>query len=452
MWATSSGIHRARGEGQSGAVALQTMGEMGGAASGSEAPAAVQARNWRLVQADSLFVGIVNASSTFLPVFLIRLGASPNDVGLLTALPALTAFLLAIPFGRMLQARGRIVAWYSRLRMLAWTSYAVIAGAVALLPRELAVPVALVIWALASLPSTAALVAFPMVMDGAAGPGGRFDLLGRRWAIAGLSAIVAVALGGQFLAAVPFPLNYEVLLLIVTLGGFGSFLQSSRFVVADHLRTPQAERTPRADRLRSLWHLVVSNREFLGFELRAVAYITSIGLALPILPLFYVHDLAASDAWIGILGAAGSAGSVVGYVTLRQVARRRGGTVILLPALLAAASTMAALSVVEWLPGAAALAFVAGLAGAGAQLAMFDAMMRTFPKELGVTFSSVDQSIQNFSLIVAPNIAGFMAVALGSRTTLLVIAAIGFLSVILFAAQARGANLPKLATGVSPGS
>jgi len=291
-----------------------------------------------------------------------------------------------------------------------------------------------------------------MVMDGAAGPGGRFDLLGRRWAIAGLSAIVAVALGGQFLAAVPFPLNYEVLLLIVTLGGFGSFLQSSRFVVADHLRTPQAERTPRADRLRSLWHLVVSNREFLGFELRAVAYITSIGLALPILPLFYVHDLAASDAWIGILGAAGSAGSVVGYVTLRQVARRRGGTVILLPALLAAASTMAALSVVEWLPGAAALAFVAGLAGAGAQLAMFDAMMRTFPKELGVTFSSVDQSIQNFSLIVAPNIAGFMAVALGSRTTLLVIAAIGFLSVILFAAQARGANLPKLATGVSPGS
>ena len=71
---------------------------------------AIQARNWRLVQVDSLFIGIVNASSTFLPVFLLRLGASANDVGLLTALPALTAFLLAIPFGRMLQARGRIVA------------------------------------------------------------------------------------------------------------------------------------------------------------------------------------------------------------------------------------------------------------------------------------------------------------------------------------------------------
>ncbi len=417
------------------------MGDEGGASPPGSADAvarnAIQARNWRLVQADSLFIGIVNASSTFLPVFLLRLGASATDVGLLTALPALTAFLLAIPFGRMLQARGRIVAWYSRLRLLAWTSYAVIAAAVALLPREAAIPVALVIWGLASLPSTAALVAFPMVMDGAAGPGGRFDLLGRRWAIAGVSAIVAVALGGLFLTAVPFPLNFEVLLVIVTLGGFGSFLQSSRLVVADHVRLPQQEQPPVPDRLRGLWRLVVSNRAFVGFELRSIAYVASIGLALPVLPLFYVHNLAASDAWIGIIGSAGSAGSVLGYVWLRQVARRRGGTRILLPALLVAAATTAAVGLVSWLPAVAAIAFVAGIAGAGAQLALFDRMMRTFPKEVGVTFSSVDQSVQNFALIIAPTIAGYLAVALGSRQALLVTASVGFVAVALFALEAR---------------
>src|SRR5690349_19130217 len=240
------------------------MGETGGATSEAAVARATQARNWRLVQADSMFIGIVNASSTFLPVFLLRLGASASDIGLLTALPALTAFLLAIPFGRYLQARGRIVAWYSRLRLLAWASYAAIAGAVAFLPREGSVPVSLVIWALASLPSTAALVAFPLVMDGAAGPGGRFELLGRRWAIAGVSAIIAVTLGGQFLTAVPFPENYEVLLLIVTLGGFGSFLQSSRLVIAEHIRPPRIEEAPRIERLRGLWQVVVSNRPFVG--------------------------------------------------------------------------------------------------------------------------------------------------------------------------------------------
>jgi hypothetical protein len=429
------------------------MGVDGGAgAPGSPeaaARAATQARNWRLVQADSIFIGIVNAASTFLPVFLLRLGASANDIGLLTALPALTAFLLAIPFGRMLQARGRIVPWYSRLRLLAWTSYAIIAGAVALLPRESAVPIALVIWALASLPSTAALVAFPMVMDGAAGPGGRFDLLGRRWAIAGVSAIVAVALGGQFLAAVPFPLNYQVLLVIVTLGGFGSYLQSSRLVVADHLREPQPEQPPMAERLQGLWRLVTSNRAFVGFELRSIAYVASLGLALPVLPLFYVQDLAASDAWIGIIGSAGSAGSVIGYVWLRQVARRWGGTRILLPALFVAAFTTAAVGLVSWLPAVAAIAFVAGIAGAGAQLALFDRMMRTFPKEVGVTFSSVDQSVQNFAFIVAPNVAGFLAVALGSRQALFVSASVGFVAVALFALEARSrrATPPARPTG-----
>jgi hypothetical protein len=147
-------------------------------------PTSVQVRNWTLVQVDSVFIGIVTASGTFLPVFLLRLGASANDVGLLTALPALTAFALAIPFGRFLQSRRNIVPWYSRMRLVAWLSYAAMAGAAAALPREQAIPVMLAIWGLASLPSTAGLVAFPIVMDGAAGPDGRFDLLGRRWAIA----------------------------------------------------------------------------------------------------------------------------------------------------------------------------------------------------------------------------------------------------------------------------
>lgn len=398
---------------------------------------AVQLRNWRLVQADSIFIGIVSASTTFLPVFLLRLGASASDVGLLTALPALTAFVLAIPFGRMLQARGQIVAWYSRLRLLAWSSYAIIAAAVAVLPREQAVGIALVIWALASLPSTAALVAFPMVMDGAAGHGGRFDLLGRRWAIAGVASIVAVSLGGQFLGAIPFPQNYELLLVLITLAGFGSFLQSRRLEILDHVTPPRKARPPVRERLRELWRLVTANRPFVRFELRTMVYIASVGLALPVLPIFYVRDLAASDAWIGILGAAYSGGSVLGYAGLRHLARRRGGTSVLLGALVASAGSLAALSFVAWLPAVAALAFVAGVAGAGAQLALFDAFMRTFPKQLGVTFSSVDQSIQNFALIVGPTLGGFLAVAIGSRQALLVVAAVGFVAVALFALEER---------------
>ena len=196
----------------------------------------LQVRNWAVVQADSVFVGIVTAAGTFLPVFLVRLGGSGTAVALLTAVPALTAFALAIPFGRWLQTRRNIVPWYSRLRLAAWSSYAIMALVAARLPAGSAVPVMLVVWALASLPSTAGLVAFPIVMDGAAGPNGRFDLLGRRWAIAGVSTAVAVALGGQLLNLLAFPTNFEVLFVGITLAGVGSFLLSRRIVLEDQPR------------------------------------------------------------------------------------------------------------------------------------------------------------------------------------------------------------------------
>jgi len=399
-----------------------------------------------------VFIGIVTASGTFLPVFLLRLGASANDVGLLTALPALTAFALAIPFGRWLQGRRNIVPWYSRMRLLAWLSYAAIAAAAALLPREQAIPVMLLIWGLASLPSTMGLVAFPIVMDGAAGRDGRFDLLGRRWAIAGTSTAIAVALGGQFLDAVPFPANFEIFFALISVAGIGSYLQSSRIVIPDQLPTPTMRAAPRRQRLGALWSLVLANRPFVRFELRSLLYTASIGLAMPILPLFYVHEVAAPDAWIGIIGAATNAGSVLGYVIARQLARRRGGAMTLLPSMLAAALAPAILSIIGWLPAVAAVGFVIGLAGAGVQLALFDQLMRRVPVENGVTFTSVDQSIQNVALILAPNVGGLLALVVGARVSLLVVALVGAAAFLLFAWNARPAPRPRpIAAAPSPG-
>jgi Major Facilitator Superfamily len=410
-----------------------------GATAGSTAPvsASIQARNWRLVQADSVFIGIVNASGTFLPVFLLRLGANAGDVALLTALPALTAFALAIPFGRALQPRRNIVPWYSRLRLVAWSSYAVMAAISALLPAADAIPILLAVWALASVPSTAALVAFALVMDGAAGPGGRYDLLGRRWAIAGVVATIAVALGGQFLSAVEFPTNFEVLLVIVSLAGFGSYLQSSRLVIPDQVPVPSTPRAPARERLAGLWRLVVANRSFTRFELRSFVYTLSIGVSMPILPILYVNELSAPDAWIGVIGSAASAGSVLGYLTARQLARRRTGPTMLLVSMLVVAAGPAALAVIEWLPAVAAVAFVMGVAGAGAQLALFDQLMRRIPAEQGVTFSSVDQSVQNFAIVIGPAVGSVLAVAIGIRWSLVALAGVGFAAFVLFAIDAR---------------
>ena len=169
---------------------------------------AIEATNRTLNRNDSLAVGVVNAAAPFLPVLLVRLGASGVAVGLVTALPAVAGALLALPVGRWLQGRRDIVPAYSGSRLLAHTIYAPMALALWLVPRDWAVAAILVIWAIAMVPNTIGQVAFPIVMDGAAGSRGRYELLGRRWAIIGLVTALTMAAGGQLLRVLPFPENY----------------------------------------------------------------------------------------------------------------------------------------------------------------------------------------------------------------------------------------------------
>jgi hypothetical protein len=63
--------------------------------------------------------------------------------------------------------------------------------------------------------------------------------------------------------------------------------------------------------------------------------------------------------------------------------------------------------------------------------------MRRVPLEHGVTFSSVDQSVQNLALVVVPNIAGVLAVAFSVRIALLVVAFVSAVAFALFAWDAR---------------
>ena len=394
----------------------------------------VRARNYRLVAIDSAFVGVVSAAGPFLPVFLVRLGASGGEVGLLSSIPALTAVLLAIPVGRWLQRRRNIVPLYSKVRATGWMAYAAMGLIGALLPAEAAIPLMLATWAAASVASTAGVVAFPIVMDGAAGPNGRFDLLGRRWMIAGLSMTMTIALAGQLLRVVPFPGNFAGLLALFSVAGIGSALISRQLVIPDQaqLAPPAAARSPR---LRALVDLVRAQPSFIRFELRSIAYTASIGLVMPLLPLFYVREVQAPDAWIGIIGSAQAAGAVVGYFSAWRIARRRSGSAIVFPSMLAAAAVPAMLSAVDWLPAVAALAFVAGVAAAGTQLALFDQLVARIPRDHGVTFSSVDQTIQNIALIAAPSLGGLLAVTVGVRPGLLVATAFGLLACVLFASD-----------------
>jgi hypothetical protein len=393
-------------------------------------------------------MGIVNSSVPFLPVFVARLGGSAFEVSLLTAIPAVSGFLLAIPIGQFLQSRTRIVPWYSRSRAVAHLAYGLAAIAVLIAPPAVIVPVILVIWAIAAIPSTIGIVSFPVVMDGAAGPRGRYQLMGLRWSIMGLTTAITVAVIGIVLEALPFPLNYQLVFIGFSFAGLVSYYFSSQF----HLPTaepPQGLAESPLGRLRETLRTVWAERAFVRFSVRQCVFVAGVRLVMPLIPLYYVLVVDAPDAWIGIIATCQSLALLVGYLFWRSQSVKRGRAFVLLTALLLAALHPAILSFVDELVVVAALAGVAGFFMAGVDLALFDALMTTIPRRYGVTFASMDTAFVNAVGIVAPLTGAALAVTVGLGTALQIGSLISLLGVVLFAADvarerraSRGAGGP----------
>jgi len=393
----------------------------------------VRLRNYSVIQADSVAMGILSASTPYLPVLLVRLGATSTLVGVFVALPALAGVLLALPIGRWLQRKRNIVPWYSRSRLVAQMSYAAIAITIVVASPEWAVGAVLVIWAAATIPLTVGLVAFPVVMDGASGPAGRYELLSRRWAIMGLATAVTVALAGQLLGLIVFPVNYALLFAGFSVAGLVSFWFSRQIRVPDQVPAPPRPGISVRERVREFVALVRDERPLVAYEFRAFVVNASIGLAIPLIPLFYVLEVHAPDAWIGIIVAGQAGGTLVGYLAGRRISRLRGGHWVLLPALLGGALVPLILALMTNLAAVAVLAVVSGVFTAGLNLGLFDELMKRVPARHGVTFTSVDYTVQNVALMVAPIAGGVLAIAIGLRPALAVATGVGLCGFGLFA-------------------
>jgi hypothetical protein len=390
------------------------------------------------MRSDSIAMGIVNSASPFLPVLVARLGGTAFTISLLTSIPAVAGFTLAIPIGQFLQRRGHAVKWYSTARLISNMSYALIGLTVALAPHEVVIPIIVAIWAIAAIPSTMGAVLFPIVMDGAAGPHGRLELMSRRWSWMGLTMAITVSIIGIFLERVPMPLNYAIAFMSFSLGGVASWFFSRQF------RIPRVDPPPRATdhpTLRQRFHnavaLMRSQPAFLQYSARQLVYVSGTRLALPLIPLYFVTVVNAPDAWIGIIATGQSLALLGGYQFWKRQSRIRGTRFLLLIVMLVSALYPAALSLTDQQVVVAILATVAAFFAAGVDLILFDELMRTVPRQYGVTFASIDTTLVNMMTIVMPLTGAAISGLFGIETALRVSALLSLCGLLLFAQAAR---------------
>jgi hypothetical protein len=397
-----------------------------------ENPLQIQKRNFRYVQIDAIGVSIANVAAPFLPVFLARLGASNFQVGLLSSMPGLTGLVLALLVGRFLQTRRNIVPWFSLSRLMVISCYALTGVITLTLPGEFAIPSTLAIWAFATLPQTALAVAFSVVMNAVAGPEGRYELLSRRWAIFGLTSVVFTFAVTRVIGLVAFPLNYGLMFLGLSLGGLVSFYFSSRISLPDQAPPPLAAGISAWATLKDYLALMRSAPAFVSFSTKRFVYFSALALSAPIMPLFFVRRVGATDGQIGTISMIMTSVMLVGYFFWPWVSRKWGGRIVLLATTLGMVlypALTASAPIIEWIYVFAA---VAGLFQAGLDLVFFDELMKTVPPEYSATFVSLAQSMQYLSTIAAPMLGTFLADYIGLGGALWLSAGLRLIGFLLF--------------------
>jgi hypothetical protein len=424
-------------------------------------PRTVGERNVRAVLVDGIGVGIATGVASFLSVFLVRLGASSFLVGLLTSLPALTGALLAVPIGRFLERQRNIVPWYSNMRIWVLWSYAVFGLLPFVVPLPLVPWVVIGIWALVTVPSTFVNVAFTVVMGGVAGPKNRFALMSLRWSSLGAVTAITVAIVGQLLDRGSFPLNYQLVFMGSFFGGLLSYLFSRSIVIPDnphHAATAseaEAQRLPTTRRrlltLPSLASLAGSLRTappaFLRFAGSAFVFRGGVAMSIPLLPLYWVREVGASDAWIGIITTANSAVLLIAYSLWSLAARRIGVGGVLLITSFAMGFYPIAVATTHSVWMLAVFAGIVGMFAAGNDLVNFDLLLTTIPSDHQALYVGLYQTLQNAALFVMPLVGTLLADLIGLPTALIVAGVMRLVGAALFLAMGVGRAPAKAAVG-----
>jgi hypothetical protein len=404
----------------------------------------VQRKNFLNVQIDAIGIGLSAAAAPFLPVFLTRLGATSFQVGLLTAMPAFTGFLLAVAVGHFLQRRRNIVPWFSGARLLAITAYALTGLVPFLVPRQYVVQAVLLVWAAATIPETIVGIAFSVVMNTVAGPRGRYELLSRRWSILGLTTAIMTAMAGQVLHRLQFPANYQLVFIGLSLGGLISYYYSSRIQLPDAEPRPRAVDLSLLQRVKGFVNLIRGERAFVSFTTKRFVYASGAALSAPIFPLYYVRVAQATDAWIGIFSTAQTATLLVGYYLWTRQSRTRGAHFVLLCTTLGLAlypALTAATRRVEWI---ALLAGLAGIFQAGLDLVFFDELMKTVLPQHSATFVALAQTLQHVATMAAPLLGTALADRIGIGGSLMVSAILRLIAFLLFRWDREGQPTSEL--------
>jgi MFS family permease len=264
----------------------------------------------------------MGSTVAFLSIYATRYGATPEQIGLLTALPALLSLVLSLPMGWLLQRfpAGRATVLSAFVSRLLFLVYALLPW---LMPDEMQVEALIVLGLVITVPQTMINISFSQFFMEAIPGEWRGAVVGTRNAIMSLISFPVTLLCGQLLTWLEFPTGYQVVFFIGFIGGIMTAGALNRVRPLEHLAAP-AVNPLLAEKRKWLPTVTSQARVYIRVVMLLFLFNLTNNMVAPLVPDLLVRQLGLSEGMIGI-GTA-MANLLVFLVSLRiAVITRRTG-------------------------------------------------------------------------------------------------------------------------------
>lgn len=335
----------------------------------------VESQNaWNLYGDIAWFGVLAGVVTSFVSVFIIRLGGSDTQVGLLSALPAFVTIFVSMPGSVFVERETRPLSVLLVTGVLYRAGYLVMG----LLPLFLATGSAwgvVILSTLLTIPQSVANIAFTTMFAAVVKPERRAHIVSVRNALIGITSTATALIGGKFLDWFVFPLNYTVLFTLA----FAASLMSSYYLTRIQLPPTPAPPVPRMPAqnpgLGGFFSIFRSSSNFARFTLTSFAFQWGLFFTVPLYSIYVVRSLHASEGWIGLINMVASGTTILFYPLWGRLTARRGNRIAMIITTAGLAGYALLTPLIPSLYWILFVAFWGGIFSSGQVLAFFNGLL-----------------------------------------------------------------------------
>lgn len=384
---------------------------------------------WYLIL-EIFWASMLASAATFNAAFVLRLGATNAEVGLLTSIPALLAVLVSLPAGKFLNSKTKRKPWILGSLVLYRSVFLVIA----LLPFLRLPQKTLTVLVIGLLISFSALAHFfnvgwiPLLSD-VIPEEKRAAVFSARNILYNLSMSLCGVLFGLWLEKRSFPGNYQILYAFGFVTSLLSFYYLLKVQVPDSIVRTQAPAQDKKNDIHTKDRISQTRLEvkrflteksgFVRITTNTLLHSIGVWMAGPLYILHYMRNLYANEAWIGLNGTVSTASTIIGFVIWRWFLDKWGEPATLKRTILWVGFYPLLVGLLPSLSLILVATAINGLIVPGVNLSHFNTLLKVTPQENRPGYTAAYITIANIGAFLCPLAGVALANYFGIAPTLI---------------------------------